>query len=151
MAYWVKLVGASDFPLPNDPFISIPSLAELIRFPRDQFPRELGRGDEMLLYAVGGYKKVFAAVMLEADPRRDVPGADAAVLRRWPHAVAVRLGPHVDYVEYGPDLNEIRQGLQSEIGQGVSHFGISATDYQNGLRLLARARDTQERSRRRPR
>ena len=147
MAYWVKLVGASDFPLPNDPFIAIPSLKEQIRFPRDQFPREIIRGDEMLLYAVGGYKKIFAAVMLEEDPRRDVPGADAVVFRRWPHAVAVRLGPHIDFVEFGPDLNDIKAGLQSEVRQGVSHFPISAADYQAALRMLATAREAQRRAR----
>jgi hypothetical protein len=124
MPYWVKLVGASDLPLPNDPFISIPSLRELMRFPRDQFPHEMSRGDELLLYAVGGYKKIFAACLLEEEPRRDVPGADPTVYKRWPHAVAIQLGPHIDYVEYGPDLTDINPRLGGEIHQGVSHFMV---------------------------
>jgi hypothetical protein len=145
---WVKLVGASDLPLPNDPFIRIPSLRELIRFPRDQFPRDMARGDELLLYAVGGYKKIFAATRLEEDPRRDVPGADPVIYKRWPHAAAIQLGPHIDYVENGPDLSEINPRLGAEIRQGVSHFSISSADFQIGVRLILRAKEVERRMRR---
>jgi small-conductance mechanosensitive channel len=37
-----------------------------IGFPRDQFPDDMTSGDEMLLYAVGGYKKVFVICMAAA-------------------------------------------------------------------------------------
>ena len=109
LARYVKMIGASDLPLPNDPFAQIPSLARLVRFPRDQFPHEIKKGDELLYYAVGGYKKVFAQVRLIGDPAQDVPVtgsargvSNAQIFRRWPHAAAVELGPHVDYVEFGP-------------------------------------------------
>lgn len=144
----MKLVGSSDLPLPNDPFIAIPSLRETIRFPRDQFPRDMARGDEMLLYAVGGYKKIFASARATADPARDVPGASATVLKRWPHAVQIELGPHINYVEYGPDLTDISRRLASEIRQGVSHFPISPSEYQLGVRLIRKAMDVERRKRR---
>ena len=135
------MVGSSDLPLPNDPFVQRPSLREQIRFPRDQFPRDMARGDEMLLYAVGGYKKVFAAVRLEEEPQRDVGGTEPDIFKRWPHAVRVSLGPHVDLVEHGPDLADINARLLSEIHQGVSHFAIAPADYEKGLRLIISARD----------
>jgi hypothetical protein len=137
---WVKMIGASDLPLPNDPFVQIPSLRTQIRFPRDQFPRDMGRGDELLLYAVGGYKKIFATVMLEEEPERDVGGTDPWIFKRWPHAVRVQLGPHVDLVEHGPDLTDINPRLQGEIHQGVSHFPVSRDDYDKAVRLLIAAR-----------
>src|SRR4051794_17123599 len=86
---YVKTIGASDLPLPNDPFISDPELLDLVRFPRDQFPRDMHKGDELVYYAVGGYKKIFAIVRLAEDPRRDVPStssrtAASEIARRWP-------------------------------------------------------------------
>lgn len=140
---YVKMIGASDLPLANDPFVQIPSLARLVRFPRDQFPRDMKKGDELLYYAVGGYKKLFAQVRLTADPVRDVPTGEperglpsGEIFRRWPHAATVDLGPHVDYVEFGPDLWEVNPRLMDEIHQGVSHFPISAADFEKAVRLI---------------
>jgi hypothetical protein len=78
VANWVKLIGASDLPVPNAVFREIPSLAELVRFPKGQFPTDMRKGDALLYYAVGGYKKVFAAsiwsripgTMFRARPRK---------------------------------------------------------------------------------
>lgn len=140
---YVKMIGASDLPLPNDPFIRIPSLKRLVRFPRDQFPREMKAGDELLYYAVGGYKKLFAQARLAEDPRRDVPTSDPEVLRRWPHGAAIELGPHLDYVEFGPDLWDVNPRLMDEIHQGVSHFPISQSDFDTAVRLIQKAKLTQ--------
>jgi hypothetical protein len=147
MAYWVKLIGASDLPVPNAAFKEIPSLANLVRFPRDQFPEDIRRGDGLLYYAVGGYKKLFAAVHLTEDPRRDVPGAEPAIYKRYPHAAGVKLGPHLDFVEFGPDLAAVDRKLPREIRQGVSHFPISAQQFETGVRLIIVARDTHRHSR----
>lgn len=147
MAYWVKLIGASDLPVPNAAFEEIPSLANLVRFPRDQFPEDISRGDGLLYYAVGGYKRLFAAVHLTEDPRRDVPGADPAIYKRYPHAATVQLGPHLDYVEFGPELAAIDPKLQGEIRQGVSHIAISSTQFDQGVRLIIAARDAHRHSR----
>jgi hypothetical protein len=105
----------------------------------------MARGDEMLLYAVGGYKKIFASARTTADPERDVPGASATVFKRWPHAVQIELGPHINYVEYGPELTDIRPDIAGEIRQGVSHFPISASDYQVGVRLIRKAMESERR------
>lgn len=109
-AYYIKMIGAHDMPLPNDPFIQRPDLKDLVRFPRDQFPKEMSKGDELLYYAVGGYKKIFAHARLAEDPRRDVPTPDHEIFRRWPHGAAIELGPHLDYVEFGPDLWDVTPG-----------------------------------------
>jgi hypothetical protein len=155
--YYVKMIGASDLPLANDPFVQIPSLAYLVRFPRDQFPRDMKKGDELLYYAVGGYKKLFAQVRLTDDPKRDVPtGApergipNAEIVRRWPHAAPVERGPHVDYVEFGPDLWDINPRLMDEIHQGVSHFAITSTDFDKGVRLINKGKQAQVQARRMP-
>lgn len=137
------MIGASDLPLPNDPFIRIPSLRKLVRFPRDQFPREMKRGDELLYYAVGGYKKLFAVARLAEDPRRDVPASDPNIYRRWPHGAQIELSPHLDYVEFGPDLRAVNPRLLDEIRQGVSHFPISQTDFDKGARLIQKAKVAQ--------
>jgi hypothetical protein len=140
---YVKMIGASDLPLHNDPFVQIPSLARLVRFPRDQFPHDMKKGDELLYYAVGGYKKVFAQVRLTGDPERDVPTGDpergipsGEIFRRWPHAAAVDLGPHVDYVEFGPYLSDVNPRLMDEIHQGVSHFPISSSDFDKAVQMI---------------
>src|SRR4051812_14056441 len=111
--HYVKMIGASDLPLPNDAFVAAPSIKRRVRFPRDQFPRDMKKGDELVYYAVGGYKKLFAQVRLTADPEREVlvdelearDGVAAVeIFRRWPHAADVELGQHVERVESGPDL-----------------------------------------------
>jgi len=137
---YIKMIGASDLPLANDPFIKDPSLKRFVRFPRDQFPRDIKKGDELLYYAVGGYKKLFAQARLVEDPRRDVPTSNSEVYRRWPHGATIELGPHLDYVEFGPDLWDINPRLTDEIHQGVSHFPISQTDFDLGVRLIQKAK-----------
>jgi hypothetical protein len=105
------------------------------------------KGDGLLYYAVGGYKKIFAAVHLTEDPRRGVLGAEPPVFKRWPHGASVKLGPHVEYVEFGPDLAAIEPALQREIHQGVSHFLISYRQFEEGVRLIIAARDAHRHSR----
>jgi hypothetical protein len=152
---YVKLIGASDLPLANDPFVQIPSLARSVRFPKDQFPSAVKKGDEFLYYAVGGYKKLFAQVRLTGDPQRDVPLGEpergvpnAEIFRRWPHAAPVELGPHVDYVEFGPDLWEVNPRLMDEIHRGASLFSISPSDFEKAVRLINKGKLTQANSRR---
>jgi hypothetical protein len=152
-SYFVKMIGASDLPLANDPFVQIPSLSTLVRFPRDQFPRDIKKGDELLYYAVGGYKKLFAQVRLVGDPEREVPtGApergvpSGEIFRRWPHAAAVDRGAYVDCVEFGPDLAEVNPRLTDEIRQGVSHFSISSADFDKAVQLIRKGRLLQDKS-----
>jgi hypothetical protein len=101
------------------------------------------KGDELLYYAVGGYKKLFAQVRLTGDPKRDVPISqpergvpNREIFRRWPHAAPVELGPHVDYVEFGQIFGIFNPRLMDEIHQGVSHFPISAADLAKAVRLI---------------
>jgi SAM-dependent methyltransferase len=60
LSYYVKLLGAGDMPLGKTPFRDREDLLTRVRFPKDQFPRATRRGDELVYYAVGGYKRLFA-------------------------------------------------------------------------------------------
>lgn len=121
---YLKMIGAHDLQVKQFPWQVDPSLAELIRFPKDKFPDGIvGPGDQLFLYAVGGWKSIFGLVDVVGEPERDVPGARADIQRRWPHGVAVRRTPlYVEDLHNAPALRDISQTLAKQIGQGVSHL-----------------------------
>jgi len=141
MSYYVKMIGAHDLPLSNTPFEDRPELLDRVRFPRDQFPREMRRGDELIYYAVGGYKGIFAIAQLTADPERDV-GEDIEPerLRRWPHAASVDFRVRLRFVDSGPALADVGRSLQGQVGQGVSHFEIGRPEFERAYDLLRKAK-----------
>ena len=142
MSYWLKMIGSTDRPLGEHPFTERPSLKRQVRFPKDQFPgRLIGKGDWLVYYAVGGWKRIFAVVQLTGDPERDVPSGDAEVDRRWPHAAAVALAPeHVDSLSFAPELRSVSKSLQAEIHQGVSHLPMGEPEFQRAREALRKAR-----------
>jgi hypothetical protein len=142
VAYWLKMIGASDWPLGDYPFRDRPSLKSEVRFPRDQFPgRLIGTGDSLVYYAVGGWKRIFAVVELVEDPQRDIPSGDSRVDKRWPHAARVLLTPYwVEPLSGAPLLTDVSRSLQSEIHQGVSHLPMGAPEFDGAKAALRRAR-----------
>ena len=142
MAYWLKLIGASDWHVGERPFDQRPSLKTAVRFPRDQFPgQRIGVNDSLVYYAVGGWKRIFAIVQVVGEPKRDVPSGDADVERRWPHAAAVILAPeHVTDLRIAPMLTSVSPSLQREIGQGVSYLEMGEPEFQRAKESLRRAR-----------
>jgi hypothetical protein len=54
--------------------------------------------------------------------------------------VSLRAAAKLEYVSSGPKLSAVGQGLQDQIGHGVSHFAISQADFERAVRLLERAR-----------
>jgi hypothetical protein len=142
VSYWLKMIGASDWPLHDYPFRDRPSLKTEVRFPRDQFPgRLISKGDSLVYYAVGGWKRVFAIVELTEDPQRDVRSGDAQVDKRWPHAATVLLSPYwVEPLTRAPLLSDVSQSLQSEIHQGVSHIPMGAPKFERAKEAIRRAR-----------
>ena len=91
MAHWLKMIGASDWPLGQFPLKDRSEIRTAVRFPRDRFPgRLINPGDLLVYYAVGGWKRVFAIVEMAGAVKRDVPSGDPRVNKRWPHAAPVR-------------------------------------------------------------
>jgi hypothetical protein len=144
VTYYVKMIGASDLPLTNTPFADIPSLLNRVRFPRDQFPHYMTPGDELVYYAVGGYKGLFAIAELAGPPERDIPISDPVVMKRWPHAADVRIRIRLDEVTSGPQLTEVSPSLQREVHQGVSHFEIGRPEFDRAYELLRKAKAAED-------
>jgi hypothetical protein len=138
---YLKMIGAHDLAVTRFPWKVDPGLAELIRFPKDQFPDGiLSKGDQLFLYAVGGWKSVFGLVDVVGDPVRDVPGARPDIQKRWPHGVAVKRTPlYVEDLENAPALWDISPDLSREIGQGVSHILMNQTQIDAARGALRRA------------
>ena len=141
MAYWLKMIGASDWPLGDYPFEDRPSLKSEVRFPSSQFPgRLIGKGDSLVYYAVGGWKRVFAIVQLTGEPKRGVPSGDPVIDKRWPHAADVLLTPYyVEPLSRAPLLTDISRSLQSQIQQGVSHLPMGAPEFERAREAIRRA------------
>jgi hypothetical protein len=144
---WLKMIGSSDWGVPQHPWRDIDGLDERTRFPRDQFPGGvIGRGDLLVLYAVGGWKSIFGIVEVDGEPERDVPGDGPEVARRWPHAVKVIRTP--DYIEdlaNAPSLFVISRRLADEIHQGVSHIRMTVAELDVARAAIRRARVTEGR------
>jgi hypothetical protein len=139
---WLKMIGASDWGVPQHPWRDIDGLDIRIRFPRDQFPgNQIGPNDTLVLYAVGGWKSVFGIMDVTGTPERDVPGDGPEVAKRWPHAVSVARTPHyVSDLANAPPLWDISPRLVREIHQGVSHIPMTAEELAATHAALARAR-----------
>ena len=142
MAYYVKMLGSSDMPMPNHPWGRRNDAEDEVRFPSRPAPVGISLGDELVYYAVGGYKRVFATARVESTPTLgDIPPNDV-VAKRWPYIAKVSLRPDtkLEYVSSGPTLTDIAPGLQEKVGHGVSHFEIGHTEFTRAVQLLQRAR-----------
>ena len=141
MTYFVKMIGASDMPLSNEPWSEREINVE-VRFPKRPVPKDVGPGDELVYYAVGGYKRVFATVRVEETPKPNDNHTNRVIAERYPYAarVAVRPSTKLAYVSSGPELNEITPGLQSNVRKGVSHFEIGRTEFDRAVSLLQKSK-----------
>jgi hypothetical protein len=88
MTKYLKLIGATDWPLheQDHPFTKYPSFAAEVPFPKIPNLDHLGRGDELMYYAVGGTKRVFGIVSLTESPTPKYAGKTGPVDKRWPNA-----------------------------------------------------------------
>jgi hypothetical protein len=141
MTYYVKMLGAHDRPMPNDAWGPQGVQPEdEVRFPPKPRPTDVTPGDELVYYAVGGYKRLFGTVRVETAPTL-VHHSNPVVRKRWPYLskVAVRPSTKLKYVSSGPELEAIGPGLQEQVGQGVSHFEIGRAEFDRAVQLLQRA------------
>ena len=141
MSYFIKCLGSSDMPMPNEAFGRDEEMNTEVRFPKGGPPKDVGRGDWLVYYAVGGYKRIFAAAQLEEDPELNPAHSNPVVAQRWPYAarVAIRPDTRLKYVSSGPLLADVAPELQRRIGHGVSHFEIGK-EFAKAVSLLRKAK-----------
>jgi hypothetical protein len=142
MAYYVKLLGSTDMPMPNHPWGARNDVEDEVRFPARPVPSEIAPGDRLICYAVGGYRRIFATARVEKPPKLSDAHPNPVVARRWPYAATVSLRPStkLEYVSSGPELSEVAPGLQQQIRQGVSHFEVGKPEFDKAVQLLQRAK-----------
>jgi hypothetical protein len=145
VTYYVKLLGASDLPMPNDWWGNRHDLEEEVRFPAPE-PKEITPGDELIFYAVGGFKRIFAGARVKSRPELRELHANPVIAKRWPFAVDADLNPsaRVRFVSSGPELAAVGAGLQGQIGHGVSHFEIGWPEFERAIQLLRKAHYDEE-------
>jgi hypothetical protein len=146
VSYFVKLLGSSDMPMPNEAFGRDEEMNSEVRFPKPE-PKDVHRGDELVYYAVGGYKRIFASARLEEEPVLNAVHSNPVIAKRWPYAAPVTLRPEtkLKFVSSGPLLEEVGPDLQTKIGHGVSHFEIGRAQFDRALSLLRKAKDEEAR------
>jgi hypothetical protein len=142
MTYFVKLLGARNWPMPDDPWARDREMHTEVRFPPKPAPTDISRGDELIYYAVGGTKCIFGASRVDDLPVINHYHSNPEVARRWPYAAPVELRKSacVPRLSVAPLLAAVASELQDQIGEGVSHFEIGHSEFTKAIRLLERAR-----------
>ena len=59
------MLGSTEMPMSNPPWGHRYDAEDEVRFPAKPAPVEISPGDELVYYAVGGYKRVFATARIE--------------------------------------------------------------------------------------
>lgn len=127
---WLKVIGESKHP--RERFEET-----FVGFPKKQRPRSIHAGDHMVLYAVGGSKKVFALVEVTSEiyERSEWP--------QWPHSVDVRYLVNLP-VSRGVQIDEIstpKRDLLAVVMAGSSYFRLKPDEYTRAVtRLVAAAK-----------
>jgi hypothetical protein len=146
VTYFVKMLGATDMPMRNHPWPER-EINEEVRFPPKPAPKDVTKGDVLVYYAVGGYKRIFAVAHVEGQPVLNDRHENPVIARRYPYAAPVSLRPDVklEYVSSGPELSEVGRDLQSKVQHGVSHFEIGKPEFDRALELLRKAKTEETR------
>lgn len=145
MTYYVKLIGSRDMPMPDDWWGRSTDEYE-VRFP-PPLPKEITPGDELVYYAVGGYKSIIATGRVNGFPVRQPMHPNPEIARRWPFAAEAEMDPatRVRFVSSGPPLIAVGPDLQKRIGPHVSHFEIGRVEFDRAVQLLRRAVNDEKR------
>jgi hypothetical protein len=126
---WLKLIGTTEERCPE------PYKLDSADFTR--MPRQMRCGDYMVLYAVGGRKRVFALAEVASEVR-------ASGVKRWPYRVTIRylvnlppsLGVHIDEITTG------KRDILRVIRRGVSYFKLHPEEYALAASKLREADNT---------
>ena len=82
MQGWLKLIGASDFIVPDNWAFERPDLLKIVRFGEAHPPTPIGRGDHLVFHAVGHQRIVAVVEVLDAEAKLDP--APKEWEKRWP-------------------------------------------------------------------
>jgi hypothetical protein len=147
VTYFVKMLGSTDMPMPNHAWTRRSEIDHEVRFPAKPPPKDVAPGDELVYYAVGGYKRVFATARVETVPELNDIHPNPVVAKRWPYAAEVSLDPStkLQYVSSGPALSAIGRDLQEQVRHGVSHFEIGRPEFERAIQLLRQAKTAEDR------
>ena len=131
-AFWLKLIGSTENPRRT------PYERDYVHFPTK--PSGITPGDRLLLYAVGGLKRVFAT----AEVTSEVHASDE---QRWPYRLNVRYEVNVSPVD-GVHIDNLSspRDLLAPIRRGKSYFRITPELYDQADAELRRVR-TQDKGR----
>lgn len=126
-AFWLKLIGSTENPRRT------PYERDYVNFPTK--PSGITLGDWLLLYAVGGLKRVFAT----AEVTSEVLASDE---QRWPYRLNVRYEVNVAPVDgiHIEKLGSAGRDLLAPIRRGKSYFRITPELYQLAPAELRRLR-----------
>jgi len=115
-------------------------LDDEVRFPKP-LPKEITPGDELVYYAVGGFKRIFATARVTTAPVLRPEHANPVIAKKWPFASDAELDPstRMRRVSNGPLLADVSPALQEKIGHGVSHFEIGRPEFERAVKLLRQA------------
>jgi hypothetical protein len=97
---WLKLVGATDFLLPENWAFERPELLKLGRFGEVHPPTPIARGDQLVFHAVG-HQRIVALVEV-LDDQATIDPAPQDWEKRWPLMLRVRPRVKVRRVSKAP-------------------------------------------------
>lgn len=122
MAAWLKMIGTTEKPC-RDGYDR-----DHVDFTRE--PRDLHKGDQLILYAVGGSTRVFAVARVTSEPR-------ASGVERFPFRVDIEYSVNLP-VPSGVSVREISsRDLVGAIKWGSSYLRLQQDEFDRAVALLS--------------
>lgn len=100
MRGWLKLIGASDFIVPDKWAFERPDLLKIVRFGEAHPPAPIRRGDHLVFHAVGHQRIVAVVEVLDDEAKLDP--APKEWEKRWPLMLRVKTLVKVRRVAQAP-------------------------------------------------
>lgn len=122
--FWLKMIGAADWPLADKWVEDRPELLSAVRTPL--VPRSIGRGDLLVYYAAGSQR-------LFAIARSTIQGEEAEMVLergedRWPYVIPVQMLLLIPTLPLAPDWRTLE--LPSTAVQQKSYIELNNQQYK---------------------
>jgi hypothetical protein len=128
--YWLKMIGASDWPLVDQWVEDRPELLRGVRTPKQ--PSGISRDDRLVYYSAGS-QKLFAIARVSQDGENVAmvpgPGED-----RWPYLLPVQVLLAVPTLPLAPHWSVL--GLPSTAVQQKSYIELGEDEYQRAWEAI---------------
>lgn len=134
MRGWLKLIGATDFIVPENWAFERPDLLKVVRFGETHPPAPIGHGDRLVFHAVGHQRIVALVEVLDDEARLDRAPQDWE--KRWPLMLRVRALTKVRKVSQGPPTAAL--GTLPDLAH-QSFLPLTAGQLATATRLLEQA------------